>query len=124
MDYTDSLQSLDSCIKELVSDGCRVFKIPGASSSLDISLDENNVVEDLRPYIDPIRRVKSTNEIQYMKEAASIASFAHEKAMRDSRPGMGEWEIQALVEGHFMSSLSQWSFPSIVGGGDLSLIHI
>tara|TARA_B100000575_G_scaffold189041_1_gene152285 strand:+ start:646 stop:1815 length:1170 start_codon:yes stop_codon:yes gene_type:complete len=118
VDYTDSLQSLDSCIKELVSDGCRVFKIPGASSSLDISLDENNVVEDLRPYIDPIRRVKSTNEIQYMKEAASIASFAHEKAMRDSRPGMGEWEIQALVEGHFMSSLSQWSFPSIVGGGD------
>ena len=118
VDYTDSLQSLDSSIKELVSDGSRVFTIPGASSSLDILLDQNNEAEDLRPYIDPYRRVKSANEIQYMKEAASIASSAHEKAMRNSRPGMGEWEIQSLVEGHFMSSRSQWSFPSIVGGGD------
>ena len=54
VDYTDSLQSLDSSLKELVSDGSRVFTIPGASSSLDILLDENNEAEDLRPYIDPI----------------------------------------------------------------------
>jgi Xaa-Pro aminopeptidase len=118
VDHTDSLLSLDSCIKELLSDGSRVFTIPGVSSSLDILLDENTEAEDLRAYIDPIRRVKSANEIQYMQEAASIASSAHEKAMRNSRPGMGEWEIQSLVEGHFMSSQSQWSFPSIVGGGD------
>ena len=118
VDHTDSLLSLDSCIKELLSDGSRVFTIPGASSSLDILLDENTETEDLRAYIDPIRRVKSANEIQYMQEAASIASSAREKAMRNSRPGIGEWEIQSLVEGHFMSSQSQWSFPSIVGGGD------
>ena len=61
VDYTDSLKKLDSYIKELVSDGVRVFSIPGASSSLDILLDDNNELEDLRPYIDPIRRVKSTN---------------------------------------------------------------
>ena len=118
VDHTDSLLSLDSRIKELVSDGSRVFTIPGAYSSLDILIDDNTETEDLRAYIDPIRRVKSANEIRYMQEAASIASTAHEKAMRNSRPGMGEWEIQSLVEGHFMSSQSQWSFPSIVGGGD------
>ena len=38
--------------------------------------------------------------------------------MRNSRSGMGEWQIQSEVEGHFLSSRSQWSFPSIVGGGD------
>lgn len=118
VDHTDSLLSLDSRIKELVSDGSRVFTIPGAYSSLDNWTDDNTETEDLRAYIDPIRRVKSANEIRYMQEAASIASTAHEKAMRNSRPGMGEWEIQSLVEGHFMSSQSQWSFPSIVGGGD------
>ena len=53
-----------------------------------------------------------------MQKAAFIASKAHEKAMRNSRPDIGEWEIQSVVEGHFLSSLSQWSFPSIVGGGD------
>ena len=118
VDHTDSLLSLDSRIKELVSDGSRVFTIPGAYSSLDNWIDDNTETEDLRAYIDPIRRVKSANEIRYMQEAASIASTAHEKAMRNTRPGMGEWEIQSLVEGHFMSSQSQWSFPSIVGGGD------
>jgi len=118
VDHTDSLLSLDSRIKELVSDGSRVFTIPGAYSSLDILIDDITETEDLRAYIDPIRRVKSANEIRYMQEAASIASTAHEKAMRNTRPGMGEWEIQSLVEGHFMSSQSQWSFPSIVGGGD------
>ena len=65
-----------------------------------------------------MRRIKSANEIEYMKEAASIASSAHQKAMRNSRSGMGEWQIQSEVEGHFLSSRSQWSFPSIVGGGD------
>ena len=118
VDHTDSLLGLDSRINELVSDGNRVFTIPGAYSSLDILIDDNTETEDLRAYIDPIRRVKSANEIRYMQEAASIASTAHEKAMRNTRPGMGEWEIQSLVEGHFMSSQSQWSFPSIVGGGD------
>ena len=118
VDHTDTLQSLDSCIKDLISDVSRIFTIPGASSSLDILLDGNTETEDLRTYIDPIRRIKSANEIEYMQEAASIASSAHEKAMRNSRPGIGEWEIQSEVEGHFMSSLSQWSFPSIVGGGD------
>ena len=118
VDHTDSLLSLDSRIKELVSDGNRVFTIPGAYSSLDILIHDNTETEDLSAYIDPIRRVKSANEIRYMQEAASIASTAHEKAMRNTRPGMGEWEIQSLVEGHFMSSQSQWSFPSIVGGGD------
>ena len=118
VDHTDTLQSLDSSIKDLISDVSRIFTIPGASSSLDILLDGNTETEDLRTYIDPIRRIKSANEIEYMQEAASIASSAHEKAMRNSRPGIGEWEIQSEVEGHFMSSLSQWSFPSIVGGGD------
>jgi len=118
VDRTDSLQNFDLYIKDLVLDGSRIFTIPGATKSLGKLLDDITEIEDLRTYIDPIRRIKSANEIEYMQEAAYIASSAHEKAMRNSRPGMGEWEIQSEVEGHFMSSLSQWSFPSIVGGGD------
>ena len=118
VDRTDSLQNLDLYIKNLVLDGSRIFTIPGTTQSLGKLFDEITEIEDLRTYIDPIRRIKSANEIEYMQEAAYIASSAHEKAMRNSRPGMGEWEIQSEVEGHFISSLSQWSFPSIVGGGD------
>ena len=118
VDHADSLENLDSCIKEFISGVGRIFTKPGVSASLDRLLDENTESIDLRPYIDPMRRIKSTNEIEYMKEAASIASSAHQKAMRNSRSGMGEWQIQSEVEGYFLSSRSQWSFPSIVGGGD------
>ena len=118
VDHADSLENLDSRIKEFISGVGRIFTIPGVSASLDRLLDENTESIDLRTYIDPMRRIKSANEIEYMKEAASIASSAHQKAMRNSRSGMGEWQIQSEVEGHFMSSRSQWSFPSIVGGGD------
>ena len=116
--HTESLEGLDSCIKGLVSEVSMIFTIPGVSSSLDNILLGNTETNDLRPHIDPIRRIKSKNEIEYMQKAAFIASKAHEKAMRNSRPDIGEWEIQSVVEGHFLSSLSQWSFPSIVGGGD------
>jgi Xaa-Pro aminopeptidase len=116
--HTESLEGLDSCIKGLVSEVSMIFTIPGVSSSLDNILLGNTETNDLRPHIDPIRRIKSENEIEYMQKAALIASKAHEKAMRNSRPDIGEWEIQSVVEGHFLSSLSQWSFPSIVGGGD------
>ena len=118
VDHADSLENLDSCIKEFISGVGRIFTIPGVSASLDRLLEENTESMDLRPYIDPMRRIKSANEIEYMKEAATIASSAHQKAMRNSRSGMGEWQIQSEVEGHFLSSRSQWSFPSIVGGGD------
>lgn len=118
VDHADSLENLDSRIKEFISGVGRIFTIPGVSASLDRLLDENTESIDLRTYIDPMRRIKSAKEIEYMKEAASIASSAHQKAMRNSRSGMGEWQIQSEVEGHFMSSRSQWSFPSIVGGGD------
>ena len=118
VDHADSLENLDSCIKEFISGVVRIFAIPGVSASLDRLLDENTESIDLRPYIDPMRRIKSANEIEYMKEAATIASSAHQKAMRNSQSGMGEWQIQSEVEGHFLSSRSQWSFPSIVGGGD------
>ena len=56
VDHTDSLLSLDSRIKELLSDGSRVFTIPGASSSLDILLDENTETEDCLLYTSPSPR--------------------------------------------------------------------
>ena len=57
-----------------------------------------------------------------MKTASSISSDAHVKAMAISRPGIGEWEIQASIEGHFTMCRSRNSYNPIVGGGDNSTI--
>ena len=48
--------------------------------------------------------------------------MAHSLAMKNTQVGIGEWQIQAIIEGCFQSHGSQWSYPSIVGGGDNATI--
>ena len=57
-----------------------------------------------------------------MQSSANLAGEAHVAAMKATQPGIGEWQVQATIEGHFLSAGSQWSYPSIVGGGDNATI--
>jgi Xaa-Pro aminopeptidase len=51
--------------------------------------------------LDPLRRIKDQEEIRRLQRAADITAEAHREAMARVRPGMGEWEIEALVDGTF-----------------------
>jgi len=81
-----------------------------------------NELSDPRPILDNQRVIKSSKEIELLKESAEIASAALIGAMSSSNPGIGEWQIQASIEGHFLNNKSQWSYPSIVGGGENATI--
>ena len=121
---TSALENLESEIHQMIELSDHVFSISGVSKSIDDICNISDTIRDPRPIIDPLRRVKSTKEIQYMQEAANIASNAHKFAMMKASPNMGEWEIQSSVEARFMSSKSTWSFPSIVGGGgNATVLH-
>lgn len=72
--------------------------------------------------LDEMRMCKTTEEVKIMQKSADLASLAHTGAMEKTHVGIGEWEIQALIEGCFLSHGSQWSYPSIVGGGDNATI--
>ena len=72
--------------------------------------------------LDEMRMCKSQAEIEIMQKSADIASMAHSLAMKNTQVGIGEWQIQAMIEGCFQSHGSQWSYPSIVGGGDNATI--
>jgi Xaa-Pro aminopeptidase len=69
-----------------------------------------------------MRLRKSDAEIELMQEAANIASDAHKHAMKEACPKIGEWQLQAIIEGYFISNRSNWSYPSIVAGGDNATI--
>ncbi|HET9788930.1 MAG TPA: Xaa-Pro aminopeptidase, partial [Pyrinomonadaceae bacterium] len=45
-----------------------------------------------------MRVLKSPEEIELMQRAADIAAEAHVEAMKAARPGMKEYEIEALIE--------------------------
>jgi Xaa-Pro aminopeptidase len=55
-------------------------------------------IRDLDPILDALRAVKTPREIAVIREATKIAGLAIIEAMRDAKPGMHEYELQADAE--------------------------
>jgi Xaa-Pro aminopeptidase len=58
----------------------------------------NCEVRNLDPILDAMRGIKSPGEIAVIREATRIAGLGIMEAMRDARPGMSEYELQADSE--------------------------
>lgn len=75
-------------------------------------------VVDHVPYLHELRLKKSVYEIELMREAAAITSEAHRAAMAETKPGVGEHEIDALIEYTFKRRGSTGAaYNNIVAGG-------
>jgi len=57
-----------------------------------------SAIRDLDPIVDALRTTKSPREIAVIREATRIAGLAIIEAMRDARPGLREYELQADAE--------------------------
>src|SRR5262245_33817750 len=57
-----------------------------------------STIRDLDPILDAMRAIKSPREIAVIREATRIAGLGILAAMRDARPGMFEYELQASAE--------------------------
>jgi Xaa-Pro aminopeptidase len=55
-------------------------------------------IKNLDPILNALRAVKSAREIAIIREATRIAGLGIMEAMRDARPGMHEYELQADAE--------------------------
>jgi Xaa-Pro aminopeptidase len=55
-------------------------------------------IQDLDPILDAMRGTKSPREIAILKEATRITGLGIMEAMRDCRPGMYQYELQADAE--------------------------
>ncbi len=71
------------------------------------------------------RIFKSAADIAGMRRAVDISGAGHIAAMRHARPGMHEYEVEAIVEYVFASHGAQSpAYPSIVSSGkNLSTVH-
>src|SRR3984893_9402705 len=84
-----------------------------------------------RTIIDPativheMRVLKSPEEIELMQQAADIAAEAHVEAMKAVRPGMKEYEVEALIEQIFRrQGAAGPSYTSIIGAGaNATVLH-
>ncbi len=72
-----------------------------------------------------MRVLKSPEEIELMQKAADIAAQAHVEAMKAARPGMKEYEIEALIEQIFRRlGAAAPAYTSIIGAGvNATILH-
>ena len=88
-------------------------------------------LEPPRTIVDPstilheMRVLKSPEEIEIMQRAADIAAEAHVEAMQNVRPGMMEYEVEAMIEAYFRKhGAAGSSYTSIIGGGgNATVLH-
>ena len=72
-----------------------------------------------------LRVVKRPEELEIMQAAADIAAEAHVEAMKTVRPGMKEYQIEALIEQVFRRhGAAAPAYTSIVGAGpNATVLH-
>ncbi|MEJ2339339.1 MAG: Xaa-Pro peptidase family protein [Gemmatimonadales bacterium] len=80
-------------------------------------------VQDLEPALARLRLVKDPFEIEMLRRAIAITDGAHVAALRTARPGMYEYELEAVIEYNFRrGGAERVGFPSIVGAGPNSVV--
>ncbi len=74
-------------------------------------------IAKIEPYLDRLRLVKTDEEIQHMKKAIKVTHQAFDTIRAYIKPGMYEYEIEALVAGIYRSHHLTEAYPTIVAGG-------
>jgi Xaa-Pro aminopeptidase len=70
-----------------------------------------------------LREIKTKEELDLMRKAISFTCDGIKEAMKALEPGMGEYDVEAIVEYVFKSKGSEdVGYPSIIGGGENSCI--
>lgn len=76
-------------------------------------------VVDPGQILDDLRLVKGVEEVERIREATAVTVRGFREAMGATRPGMGEWEVEAVLEAAFRrGGAGGPAFPTIVGSGE------
>ncbi len=74
--------------------------------------------KSLAGHLAALRQVKDADELARLRRAIDITAEAHREAMKAARPGMWEYELEALIEYTFRRlGAERVGFPTIVGTG-------
>lgn len=75
-------------------------------------------IHDPQSAVGEMRLLKGAEEIGFLREAGKISAQAHIQAMKETRPGMKESDIEALIDYLFRKSgCRRNGYGSIVAGG-------
>ena len=97
----------------------RVLKLRGAvQAKVRSGIRAPDEIRDVRALLHEMRLVKDAPELDIMRRAATVSAQAHCRAMRFTRPGQFEYEVEAELLHEFCRHGSRHpAYPAIVAGG-------
>lgn len=132
-DEAYSIARLDELLPKLLADQPAIYYSLGHSEAWDarvvgwvnqvrqqsrIGIAAPAEIRDVHLPLDEMRLIKSSEELAVMRRAATISGEAHRRAMRKTRPGMNEYEVEAELLHEFRRHGAQApAYTSIVAGG-------
>ncbi len=138
IDRAESKDNLEFMLIEMINSSKRILVKSGVNSTIDDmvnhcitakSRDRQKLgigpvsVEDPSSRINELRLRKSAAEVELMRYSAKVASHAHIEAMKNTKPGVGEWQLEGIIEGFFKyGKTSGIAYPCIIGSGDNATI--
>ena len=95
-----------------------IEKFNGLRAKARAGLSSPSDLRDPAAILHEMRLIKSTEEIKALRAACDASAKAHEMAMRATKPGMNEYEIDAVLKYFFRDSGSpRMGYPTIVASG-------
>lgn len=80
-----------------------------------------DTIIDLLPMVHELRLFKSEQEIEYMRQAASISAAGHLRLMQSCQPGQMEYQLEAVFNAYCLElGCRGLAYNSIVAGGNNS----
>ncbi len=139
-DEAHSIASLDEIAPTLLANQPAVYYAPGADSAWDARIlgwlnrvreqsragvTAPSAIHDVRTLLDEMRLRKDAIEMATMRSAADISAEAHIAAMRATRPGSMEYEIEAELLYRFRRRGAQFPayWPIVAGGANACVLH-
>ncbi len=131
---------LDERMNELLENQPVIHYAPGADATWDarvigwlnavrekvrLGIEAPAAIEDLRVKLDEMRLIKDAAELATMRRAADISAEAHRGAMRATRPGRHEYEIEAELLYAFRRNGAQFPAytPIVASGPNACVLH-
>ena len=130
-DQAHTIDQLEEELKPLLAKTERLAFAPDTRSPLsrrihalieDLAMhgrDDKGPTSLLRPrtFIEAIRTIKDEHDLGLHRRAAAITAGAHAAALGACKPGMYEYELEALLQYEFLRNGADWAYPPIVAGG-------
>ena len=134
------IEELDREMARLLANAPAVYYALGHSAALDVQMATwlqavrrqarsgvraPAVAHDLLALLDEMRLFKDDAEQSLIERAGAVSAAAHLRAMRASRPGMFEYEIEAELLHEFRRNGAQYPAytPIVAAGANACILH-